>query len=110
MDVQKSVNGVGGITGGAHQPPDKLKQVARQFEAIFLQELFKGLEKPPDEEDLYGNSQASQTFDQMHHQALSEQAAGGIGIADMLYRDLLARQGSKPPVAPETPTAPHVAE
>ena len=70
----------------------KLKQVAKQFEAIFLNELFKGLEKPPDdgEESLLGDSQASQTFNQLHHQALSDQAAGGIGIADLLYRKLLA--------------------
>jgi Rod binding domain-containing protein len=72
----------------------KLKQVARQFEGIFLQELFKGLEKEPEEGDLLGDSQASQTFSQLHHQALSDQAAGGMGIADLLYRDLLAKKGA----------------
>ncbi len=82
----------------AASPPDdaKLKQTARQFEAIFLNELFKGLEKDPDEESLLGNSQASRTFDQLHNQALSEQAAGGIGIADLLYRDLVAKRAAPP--------------
>jgi Rod binding domain-containing protein len=82
----------------------KLKQVARQFEGIFLQELFKGLEKEPEDDDLMGNSQASQTFNELHHQALSDQAAGGMGIADLLYRNLLAQQrGTTPPAAPGTP-------
>ena len=84
--------------GAAAAPADdpKLKQVAKQFEAIFLNELFKGLQKPPNdgEESLLGVSQASQTFNQLHHQALSDQAAGGIGIADLLYRKLVAGGGS----------------
>ena len=86
------ITGAGSGERGAGADDPKLKQVAKQFEAIFLNELFKGLEKPPGdgEESLLGDSQASQTFHQLHHQALSDQAAGGIGIADILYRKLLA--------------------
>ena len=74
----------------------KLKKVAQQFEGIFLQELFKGLEKEPEEGDLFGDSQASQMFNQLHHQALSEKAAGGMGIADLMYQELAAKAGIKP--------------
>ena len=92
---------VPGVGSGAAPIDAKLKQVAKQFEAIFLQELFKGLEKQPDaEEDLFGDSQASRTFDQMHHEALSNEAAGGMGIADLLYRGLVAKApSSRPPSA-----------
>ena len=75
----------------------KLRQVAKQFEAIFLQELFKGLEKPPDAEPgLFDDSQASRTFDQMHHEALANEAAGGMGIADLLYRSMIGKSAQKP--------------
>lgn len=74
----------------------KLKKVAQQFEGIFLQELFKGLEHEPEEGDLLGDSQASQMFNQLHHQALSDKAAGGMGIADLMYQELAAKAGIKP--------------
>ena len=74
----------------------KLKKVAQQFEGIFLQELFKGLEHEPEEGDLLGDSQASQMFNQLHHQALSEKAAGGMGIADLMYQELAVKAGIKP--------------
>lgn len=75
----------------------KLKKVAQQFEGIFLQELFKGLEHEPEEGDLLGDSQASQMFKQLHHQALSDKAAGGMGIADLMYNELAAKAGIKMP-------------
>ena len=74
----------------------KLKKVAQQFEGIFLQELFKGLEHEPEEGDLFGDSQASQMFNQLHHQALSDKAAGGMGIADLMYQELAAKAGIRP--------------
>lgn len=91
------MNPLSAIPGAAAPAADaKLRQVAKQFEAIFLQELFKGLEKPPDAEPgLFDDSQASRTFDQLHHQALSEQAAGGMGIADLLYRSMLGKSAQK---------------
>ncbi len=78
----------------------KLKKVAQQFEGIFLQELFKGLEHEPEEGDLLGDSQASQMFNQLHHQALSDKAAGGMGIADMMYKELAAKAGIKTTTTP----------
>lgn len=85
------------ISPGAGADDAKLHQVAKQFEALFLRELFKGLEKSPEEaqESLFGGSQASQTFDEMHHQALADQAAGGLGIAAMVYQQLKSQQTGK---------------
>ncbi len=89
----------------------KLKKVAKQFEGIFLQELFKGLEKEPGEGDeLLGDSQASQTFSQLHHQALSDEAAGGMGIADILYHNLLAQQPRAKPAAGVAEVAANLAQ
>lgn len=93
MSGDISATGISPALNAAADAPDpRLKKVARQFEGIFLQELFKGLEREPEEGDLLGDSQASQMFNQLHHQALSDQAAGGsgaLGIADLLYRKLL---------------------
>lgn len=90
MSTVSSVSSVAGVTPPTVDP--KLKKVAQQFEGIFLQELFKGLEHEPEEGDIQGDSQASQTFSQLHHQALSDQAAGGMGIADLVYHQQLANQ------------------
>lgn len=74
-----------------HGPAEaRLRQAAKGFEGLFLRELFKGLENAP-EDSLIEDSAASQQYKQLFHGALSEQAAGGIGIADLVYRELSAR-------------------
>ncbi|MCK6488519.1 MAG: rod-binding protein [Planctomycetes bacterium] len=67
----------------------QLRQVARQFEAVFVRELMKPLEQADEGEGgLFDDSQASQQYRGLFHGALSEQAAGGIGVADTLVREL----------------------
>ena len=76
----------------AHAPVEaRLRQAAKGFEGVFLRELFKGLENEDAEGGLVEDSAASQQYKQLFHGALSEEAAGGMGIADIVYKELSAR-------------------
>lgn len=75
----------------------RLRKAADQMEGMFLNLLFKQLEEASeDSSDLYGDSPASKQFNQLFHNALSENAAGGMGIADAVYRQLALKAGITP--------------
>jgi Rod binding domain-containing protein len=83
---------------GEHQ---RLQQAANQFEASFIDLLFKDLERRPiDDEPLFGGDQATEQFTGLLHRGLSERAAGGLGIADMVLRELSARANIQPQPLP----------
>ena len=90
----------------------RLRQAAKGFEGVFLRELFKGLENEEEGGGLTEDSAASQQYRQLFHGALSEQAAGGMGIADMVYKELAGRlatqrkPGDASPAVPTPPTTP----
>jgi Rod binding domain-containing protein len=70
----------------------RLEQAARQFEASFIDLLMKDLERQPiDEEPMLGNDPATQQFKGLFYRGISEQSAGGLGIADIVMRELSAR-------------------
>ena len=73
----------------------QLRQVAKQFEAVFLKELFKGLEQEQgDSGALFDEGNAASTWRELRNQQMAENAAGGMGIADLLVRDLMTRRGT----------------
>jgi len=72
--------------------PRKLKEQARQFEAIFIQQMFKemrntvpkdGLIEPGNADDIYTQMQDAEAAKVMAHH-------GGIGLADLMLKQLLA--------------------
>jgi Rod binding domain-containing protein len=86
---------------------ERLGHAARQFEAAFIDLLMKDLERQPiDEEPMLGNDPATQQFKSLFYRGISEQSAGGLGIADIVMRELSARAGITHPAhknAGETP-------
>ena len=72
--------------------PDRdadLREVAEQFEAIFLKEFIKQSRKAKLAEDLFGSSVKS-TYEDMLDQELSQTMSGrvNLGIAEALVRQL----------------------
>ena len=69
---------------------ERIQQVAKGLEANFLQQLFKSVEQDPttDDEAVLGGSNESKQFQGLLHGALSEQSAGGLGIAAMVEKSL----------------------
>ena len=86
------------------QDPQALKAAAKQFEALFTQQLFKSMRAAKVGDDLLGSEQGSMyqdMFDQQMAQHLSQ--GRGLGIADLLVRQLQHAQLS--PGAATTPAS-----
>ncbi len=69
---------------------ERLKEVCREFESIFLGYILKQMRKTVPEDPIFGNSVAKDIFNDMHDEALSRELAraGGIGLASILYKQL----------------------
>lgn len=82
--------------GSQAQPlgAERIRQAAQEFEAIFLtnmmEEMFAGLE----DEDPFGGDAGSSTWRSLQTEEFARviAAAGGIGLADHVQRQLIALQ------------------
>lgn len=87
---------VGLRAAARQQDPAALKTAARQFEALFTQQLFKSMRAAKVGDDLMGSDAGSMyqdMFDQQMAQHLSQ--GRGLGIADLLVRQLQHSQSNK---------------
>lgn len=88
---------------------EALREVAGQFEALFIQTLLKNMRDASLGDGLFGDSEEHKMYESMLDQQLAlEMASGkGIGIAEMLVRQL----GGEPAEtrAEPTPAAPSIA-
>ena len=76
-----------------------VRKVAQEFESLFLNEMLKSMRSATEvlSQDNPLNSQASKQYQDMHDQQLSVTLArdgGGIGLADVLMRQLSKREAS----------------
>lgn len=69
---------------------EAIRQVASQFEAIFLGQLLKEMHATTFQSGLFGSDRTSQMYREMHDEALAETLAstGSLGIGKMLYEEL----------------------
>ena len=84
---------IGGITPAASKVDDGLRRAAQQLESVFLQQLMQRMDAVhfTEEDSAFAKSPAEEQFQQLLHGALAERAAGGMGIADLVYRQLAQR-------------------
>jgi len=81
--------------GARENSPEALKAVAKQFEALFINMLLKNSRSSALAEDVLGGDK-NDIYNDMHDQQLAQQLAQrGIGIGDMLVRQLSGAQGSR---------------
>lgn len=74
--------------------PVRLKQAAQEFEAIFIQQMFKEMRKTVPHEGLIDSDNASDTYNQLQDMEAARIAArqGGIGLADLMMQQLMKDQ------------------
>lgn len=80
-----------GLRAAADQnDPAALREVASQFEALFLQTMLKNMREASLGDPIFGNSDQQEMYQGMMDQQLAlEMASGkGVGLADMLVRQL----------------------
>ena len=93
------------------QAPTALKEAARQFESLFTQMLLKSMReanKSFGEDSLFGSDQADMYQDMFDDQIAMQLSKGkGLGLADMLIKQLAGGVGAAPAVSeapkPQTP-------
>lgn len=78
--------------------PAALREVANQFEALFLQTMLKSMRDASLGDPLFGDSEQQEMYQGMMDQQLAvEMASGkGVGLADMLVRQLGGTDAVKP--------------
>ena len=74
----------------ALQKQKELREACQGFEAMFLNMMFREMRKTVPKDELFGESNAMDIYRDMHDTELMKQVAdsGGIGIADMMYKQL----------------------
>ncbi len=91
--------------GADGHDPEVLREVAGQFEALFLESMLKSMREATPGDPLFGDSHSHDMYRGLLDQQLAmEMASGkGIGLAEMLVRQLGGEQAAKVP--PERPFA-----
>ena len=69
---------------------NKLKIESQEFESLFLSHLLNKMSESALKSDFMGESSTQSIFKEMYHQELARtmSSAGGIGIGNMLYKQL----------------------
>jgi flagellar protein FlgJ len=71
--------------------PEKLKELAQQFEAVYLQQIFKEMRNTVPEDGLIERGNADDVYTQLQDAEAAKKMAeqGGIGLADLMLQQLL---------------------
>ncbi len=71
--------------------PVKLREKAQEFEAIFIQQMFKEMRKTIPQEGLIESDNATETYNQLQDMEAARLAArqGGIGLAELMMQQLM---------------------
>lgn len=75
----------------AGRDPQQLKAATQQFEAVFIQQMFKDMRNTIPEGGLIERSNADDIYTQMQDAEAAKVMAerGGIGLADLMMQQLL---------------------
>jgi flagellar protein FlgJ len=101
-DVYTDFGGIASLRREAGENPTAaLEEVARQFEAMFLQEVLKQSRAGSLGDDLLGGDSLDRYTEMFHQQLALEMASGeGAGLREVLVRQLAAQPGVVPFAAP----------
>ncbi|MGZ8928830.1 MAG: flagellar assembly peptidoglycan hydrolase FlgJ [Methylobacter sp.] len=89
-DVYTDFNGLAKLKSEArNQSPEAVKEVAKQFESIFLNNVLKGMREAKLADSLMDNDQ-SKFYREMYDQQLAVHLSGspGVGLADLIVKQL----------------------
>lgn len=73
----------------------KAKDVAQKFEAQFLSSMFQSMFAGLKSDGPFGGGEGEEMFRSLQTEAMAKQVAkrGGIGVADVVQREILKMQG-----------------
>lgn len=81
------------LANPSNQDQKKLKKAAQEFEALFFKQIIEQMDKTVERGDFYSGGSAeemfrSMMFDEVAMQMATRPGGSGLGIAEMVYRDL----------------------
>lgn len=98
LNRSTNVNTLQATANNTNKPVDlKAKKTAEEFEAFFLSQMLSNMTSGLQTDETFGGGESEKIFSSMLHDeyAKSMSRQGGIGIADMVYREILALQEVK---------------
>ena len=102
LDVQ----GVNQLRLDAKQSsPEALKAAAQQFEAVFMNMLMKSMREAAPQDGMFDSEQTRMYTSMLDQQLTQRMASRGIGLADVMVRQLSAAVSMPPSSEGETPDA-----
>lgn len=87
-------------TEGTPEERAGLEKAAKEFEAVFLNTLMKAMRKTVPENEIFNGGGSTKFYQQMHDAEMAKALAtanGGLGIADMIVRQLDRTEGQGEP-------------
>ena len=91
--------------GGGEAQGKALRQAAGQFEAVFMNMLLKSMRESLPKEGVL-DSESTRSFTGMYDMQIAQKLADkGVGLADMIVRQVEARSGPQPGVTPARASA-----
>lgn len=99
--LDPSANRVPG--GPQSNSPDAIREAARQFESVFLHQVFKTMRATVPQDGWGGGGFGGKVFTDMLDQQYAEQASatGSMGLAEIIARDLGVDDSMRPSAAPQ---------
>ncbi|NDP46967.1 MAG: flagellar assembly peptidoglycan hydrolase FlgJ [Sulfuriferula multivorans] len=83
--------------------PEALKQAAQQFEAVFMNMLMKSMREATPQEGMFDSEQTRMYTSMLDQQLTQRMASRGIGLADVMVRQLSIAMSIPPAVEGGTP-------
>lgn len=84
------------LSGKDQKELGELKKATQEFESFFIQKMLDQMKKSHEDEGFFKKSHATKTFEKMLNEELAKEMAkaGGIGLGDHLYQQLLKSYSS----------------
>jgi Rod binding domain-containing protein len=82
------------LAAAAKGSPEEAREVARQFESVFIGELLEQMSMGLKTDGPFGGGPSEGIYRSFLNNAIAEQVSnnGGVGIADAVYREILRLQ------------------
>jgi flagellar protein FlgJ len=101
LDVQ-SVNAL--KLEAKQSSPEALKAAARQFEAVFMNMLMKSMREATPQDGMFDSEQTRMYTSMLDQQLTQNLASRGVGLADVMVRQLSSALSAQSPSDPTAPT------
>ncbi len=91
--------------GAKQSSPDALKAAAQQFEAVFMNMLMKSMREAAPQDGMFDSEQTRMYTSMLDQQLTQRMASRGIGLADVMVRQLSSALTAPPGGEAKTPEA-----